>query len=232
MYKTLEADKLVLSLTGLHERIGERFPESGLRKVCAELIETGRHTALRATQLAAPNWPLRAAVGFVIAAGALAQVLAARFLHLEDVETNIGLLQSLEAAVNLLILFAGAVWFMMTLEERLKRQRTLDELHKLRSLAHIIDMHQLTKDPAILMDESRGPNMKKPDLLRYLDHCADMLALVGKLAALYAERVRDPVVIEAVTEIENLTTGLSRKVWQKITIVGGLQAAAPSSGAG
>jgi hypothetical protein len=36
-----------------------------------------------------------------------------------------------------------------------------------------------------------------------------MLALIGKLAALYAERMRDGVVIDAVNDIENLTTGLA-----------------------
>jgi hypothetical protein len=50
-----------------------------------------------------------------------------------------------------------------------------------------------------------------------------MLSLIGKLAALYADRMRDPVVIEAVTEIENLTTGLARKIWQKITLIGEIE---------
>ena len=31
--------------------------------------------------------------------------------------------------------------------------------------------------------------------------------------------VHDPVIIEAVTEIEDLTTNLSRKIWQKIMIL-------------
>jgi hypothetical protein len=31
--------------------------------------------------------------------------------------------------------------------------------------------------------------------------------------------VRDPVIIQAVNEIEELTTNLSRKIWQKIMIL-------------
>ena len=65
--------------------------------------------------------------------------------------------------------------------------------------------------------------MTKFELTRYLDYCAEMLALIGKLCALYAERVRDPVVIDAVTEIENLTTGLARKIWQKISVIGEIE---------
>jgi hypothetical protein len=158
----------------------------------------------------------------------IAQLAAARMLHLEEVETNLGLIQSLEAAVNLLILFGGAAWFLLTLEERFKRQRALDALHELRSLAHVIDMHQLTKDPTMLLGAPRTAasperTMTRFELTRYLDYCAEMLALIGKLAALYAERMRDSVVIEAVNDIENLTTDLARKIWQKIMIIGDLE---------
>jgi hypothetical protein len=50
-----------------------------------------------------------------------------------------------------------------------------------------------------------------------------MLALIGKLAALFADRTRDGVVIDAVNDIENLTNGLGRKIWQKITIISALE---------
>lgn len=224
MYKALDPVRIIETLSRLQGRINERFPNSGLSRVCGELVATADGLADRAQKLAAPNWPLRAGVSFIIVAGVAAQIAAAKFLHLEDIETNVGLLQSLEAAVNLLILFGGAGWFLITLEERLKRQRALDALHTLRSIAHVVDMHQLTKDPAALVQERAPPRaMSKFQLTRYLDYCAEMLALIGKLAALYAERMRDPVVIEAVTEIENLTTGLARKIWQKIAAIGELE---------
>ena len=71
------------------------------------------------------------------------------------------LVQGLEAAVNLLILFGGAIWFILTLEEREKRQRALDSLHRLRQLAHVIDMHQLTKDPSTLASISARPSPRR-----------------------------------------------------------------------
>jgi hypothetical protein len=64
-------------------------------------------------------------------------------------------------------------------------------------------------------------------LTRYLDYCSEMLALIGKLSALYAERMRDGVVIEAVNDMETLTTDLGRKIWQKITLIGVLEDRAP-----
>lgn len=224
MYQSLDPVRILETLERLRDRIDARFPNYGIGRVCRELIDTARRTSEKAARLAAPNWPLRAAVGLIIVVGVWAQFEAAELLHLEEVETNIGLLQSLEAAVNLLILFGGAAWFLLTLEERFKRQRALDALHQLRSMAHVIDMHQLTKDPTALLQERAPPRqMTKFELTRYLDYCAEMLSLIGKLAALYADRMRDPVVIEAVTEIENLTTGLARKIWQKITLIGEIE---------
>jgi hypothetical protein len=217
MYQSLDPVRIIETLEKLRARIEKRFPASGLSSVCNELTATARHTTQRAAEIASHNWPLRIGAGVIILAGLWALVSALRFFHLEDVETNVGLLQSLEAAVNLLILFGGATWFLVGLDDRLKRQRALDQLHTLRSLAHVVDMHQLTKDPHTQGDPAAlGPE----DLARYLDYCAEMLALIAKLAALYADRVRDPVVIDAVTEIENLTTGLARKIWQKITLIG------------
>lgn len=233
MYQSLDPARIIETLRKLQGRIEKRFPASGLGKVCAELLTTAETSSAEAAALSERNWPLRIAVGAIVVLGVVAQFAAAKFLHIEDVEANIGLLQSLEAAVNLLILFGGVLWFLMTLEERLKRRRALDALHVLRSMAHVIDMHQLTKDPVALVRERAPPRaMSKFELTRYLDYCAEMLALIGKLAALFAERMRDPVVIEAVTEIENLTTGLARKIWQKIAAIGEMEETSPPSAGG
>ncbi|MEJ0060188.1 MAG: hypothetical protein WDM79_11690 [Terricaulis sp.] len=229
MYQSLDPTRITATLEQLSARIGARFPNSGLSRVCAEVIDTARSTAMQAARLAEPHWGWRAAAGAVIALGLVAQIAAARFLHLRATEfTAPELAQGLEAAVNLLILFGGGVWFVLTLEERAKRREALDALHQLRSLAHVIDMHQLTKDPTVLLDHQRTEasperGMTKFQLTRYLDYCAEMLALIGKLAALYADRMRDGVVIEAVNDIENLTTDLARKIWQKIMIIGALE---------
>jgi hypothetical protein len=228
-YQHLRADRVLVTLERLQARIVARFPEAGLSRVCADLIDTARFCARDAARLSHPSYLWRAASVALIVAGVAAQVTAFRFLHVQSAEiTASDLLQGLEAAVNLLILFGGAVWFLLTLEERTKRRRALDALHRLRSLAHVIDMHQLTKDPTVLLDPQKTAasperTMTKFELTRYLDYSAEMLALTGKLAALYAERMRDSVVINAVNDIENLTAGLGRKIWQKITIIGALE---------
>ena len=42
---------------------------------------------------------------------------------------------------------------------------------------------------------------------------------MSKAAALCAEQSTDPVVLDTVSEIEVLTTGMSRKIWQKISLL-------------
>ena len=71
----------------------------------------------------------------------------------------------------------------------------------------------------VLLRGDAPRTMNREQLIRYLDCCADMLAMIGKLAALHAERMRDAVVMETVTEIESLTTDLARKIWHKIEVV-------------
>jgi hypothetical protein len=123
------------------------------------------------------------------------------------------------------VFFGLAVFFFMTVESRVKRRRALATLHQLRSLAHIVDMHQLTKDPERLMTQGTGfvPGISKPasgpDLAKYLDFCSELLSLISKIAALLVQRFDDGIVLAGVNEIEALATGLSGKIWQKITIL-------------
>lgn len=61
--------------------------------------------------------------------------------------------------------------------------------------------------------------MSAPELGRYLDYCSEMLSLTSKIAASFVGHFDDPVVLTTVNEIETLVTGLSGKIWQKITLL-------------
>jgi len=61
--------------------------------------------------------------------------------------------------------------------------------------------------------------MSVPELTRYLDYSTDMLSLTGKIAALYVQDFHDAVALSAVNEIELLTTSLSGKIWQKLSML-------------
>ncbi|MET0385097.1 MAG: hypothetical protein ABW321_04020, partial [Polyangiales bacterium] len=124
------------------------------------------------------------------------------------------------------LVFVGiAVYFLLGLELRRKRTRALNALHVLRSLAHIIDMHQLTKDPdrtfADRADTASSPkdSLNAFELTRYLDYCSELLAIVSKIAALYVQELADPATVSAASAVEELCVGLSRTIWQKIVIL-------------
>ena len=130
-----------------------------------------------------------------------------------------------ESLVNDIVFVAVAVYFLVALPDRLERRRLLRLLHRLRSLAHIIDMHQLTKDPDRLRpgwqstSQSVTVGLNRDEMESYLDYCSEMLSLVGKVAALCAEESQDAVVLETTSTIETLTTGMSRKIWAKISLL-------------
>jgi len=92
------------------------------------------------------------------------------------------------------------VLFLANVETHIRRRRTLSAIHELRSIAHIVDMHQLTKDPDQVLAEgaatASSPHrpMTRFELSRYLDYCAELLSLTSKVAALYVQDFQDPVV--------------------------------------
>jgi len=226
MFRTLNAGQIITTLEALQRRISERFPAASLAKVCAELILIAGESRARTARLARPDYGLRIAIWLVIAGGLVLLALAGGSLEVKREGTNLyGLLQGIESGFNIIVLAGAAVFFLATLETRLKRRVAMDGLHELRSIVHVIDMHQLTKDPTTLTAGARATESSPPrtmsayDLGRYLDYCSEMLSLIAKVAALYAQSSKDPVVVEAASDIGQITTNLSNKIWQKITLV-------------
>jgi hypothetical protein len=43
--------------------------------------------------------------------------------------------------------------------------------------------------------------------------------VIIKSAAIYGQGFHDPIFLDAVDDVENLSAGFSRKIWQKITIL-------------
>jgi hypothetical protein len=230
--RILDAGKIVDTVERLRRRIAAQFPDSSLASVCGSLNDVARVTAMRAAGLAEPYRALRLLAIVVVAAGLAAQIYLAEIIDWSGIlkrASPVEIAQGLNAMVNLLLLAFAGLWFVLTLEARWKRRRVFAYLYEFRSLAHIIDMHQLTKDPRVVLSAdvqpaaASGRRMSAPELSRYLDYCTEMLALIAKLAALYAERTQDREVTDAVNEIEDLTSSLGRKIWQKITNLSQLQ---------
>ena len=123
---------------------------------------------------------------------ALVAMLAIEASSLKTPDELAETMQGVDAGVNLIIVLGGAAFFLATLEMRWKRDRALKALHELRSIIHVIDMHQLTKDPSMLGRSARAArrtgrltpfNDPLPRLLLG-DFVAD-----GQVAALYAQKL-------------------------------------------
>ncbi|NUM55638.1 MAG: hypothetical protein HUU46_18505 [Candidatus Hydrogenedentes bacterium] len=225
MYRRLRTTGIAATAEQLRLRIGERFPDSGLSKVAAELTDIAKNAEARAAEIVKPIVWLRYAVFVFIAIMLVACVIM--FVRLRP---HVGpfdiaqFVQILDGAMNVAVLSGGAIFSLVTIENRVRRSRALRAAHELRALAHVIDMHQLTKDPDRIIGAeptAHSPNVKLTPaaLARYLNYCSEMLSLTGKIGAFYVQDFDDSVALDAVTELEDLTTGLSQKIWQKIMIV-------------
>lgn len=227
MYTELKLGQVEQTLQTLQRRISERFPDSGLADVAAELCRIASETGPVVEQLKRPNRIVRGLVGvavvvLLVLSGGLFALVGSMSV---DVDGLGSMLQAIESAAQDLIFLGVAVYFLITVEGRLKRRTALKGLRQLRAIVHIVDMHQLTKDPEHLLApanrtaSSPARQFSRFELSRYLDYCTELLSLSSKLAATYAQTMNDPVVLAAVNDIEILASNLSSKVWQKIVIL-------------
>ena len=225
----LAADHVGTTVAQLERRIHARFGERGLTKAVRDLgqlvdrvqTEAGEsHVRLRRTTLAA-----RATSITIVAATLFALVFSLRSAVIEGLAHTADWVPLVESVVNELVFAAIAVLFLWAMPERLERRALLRLLHRLRSLAHVIDMHQLSKDPEqvsptyVPTAESARHGLDADQMYHYLNYCSEMLSLTAKTAALCAEHSTDGVVLETISTIETLTTELSNKIWQKISLL-------------
>jgi hypothetical protein len=225
-YAELRGAEILATIQKLQQRIVARFPGSGLSRISIDLGALAESAEHEIAWLRKPLWLARfgaisGILGIAAIAGGLGFAAISRPL---DMGALSEFLQGVEAAANGVILLAVGAFFMLTLEIRLKRRAVLKALYRLRSVIHVVDMHQLTKDPEFVASRGRpGDRVREPltrfQMVRYLDYCSELFALTSKVAALYSQRMNDAVVVAAVNEIESLAATLSQKVWQKITIL-------------
>lgn len=213
----------------LERRIRARFGERGLTKAARDLARlvvcVEDEAAVSRARLRRMTVTARTAGIVIIAATLIALVISLRSAVINGLARTTDWVPLVESVVNDLVFAAIAVVFLWAFPERLERRSLLRLLHRLRSLAHVIDMHQLSKDPEqvspsyVPTAESVTHGLNADQLHHYLNYCSEMLSLTAKTAALCAEHSTDSVVLETVSYIETLTTELSNKIWQKISLL-------------
>ena len=225
----LGAGHVGATVTQLERRIHARFGDRGLTKAARDLgnlvtlVEAEAAQSrlrLRRTTLAA-----RTASVVIIVATLAALAFSLRSAVIDGLAHTADWVPLVESVINDLVFAAIAVVFLWAFPERLERRALLRLLHRLRSFTHVVDMHQLSKDPEQVNPaytptaESVRHGLDAEQLHHYLAYCSEMLSLTAKTAALCAEHSTDGVVLETVSYIETLTTELSNKIWQKISLL-------------
>jgi hypothetical protein len=194
----LDALQLEATLAHWERRIVERDPGAPLASLCGELRQIVRNAPLRTREWTLPHVGLRIVIALLcllIACGAIVTLLRLGMpLKVDDFAQ---LVQAIESGMNDIVYVAIAIFLLLLLETRWKRRRALAALHALRLLAHRIDS-SLSGDPEAPAGGDR------------LERSAgnEMLATVGKIAALYSEKCDDAVVLHAAGEIQMLVLAL------------------------
>ena len=225
-YQRLRAEPVKATVDRVQTRITARFPDRNLRLVAGELSSAVDELLIRPQTrwyglLRVASRIGMAVLGLVLVVGVIL-LFSAPTPQANNAWTWITIAES---SINDVVFAGIAIYFLWQLPDRVQRNHDLHSLHRLRSLAHVIDMHQLTKDPERFRadfrptDESVDIQMTPAELGNYLDYCSELLSLVSKTAALFAEDTTDQTVLSTVEGLESLTTGMSRKIWQKIALL-------------
>lgn len=221
----LDAQCISKTVEILRLRIQDRFPDSGLFKVCSHLVDVAKQTRLTIRSIGSPIWSMRmVAILVIVSMVGFVGWLVVTLRHDASTTFEEGI-QIAEAATNLFIFFAIAMFWLWTSELKMRRARVIRAINRLREIAHVIDMHQLTKDPdsafqqSVPTEHSPQRKMTPYELNRYLDYCSEMLSLIAKLGYLYISKFDDSDANQSAVELESLCSGLSRKIWQKIMVL-------------
>lgn len=223
-YREIDPTKLILTISKMADRVEEQFPSSGLSAVANEVAAVAEGTVARVAEIKKPRIGLRIAVGVMVLLVVSGPLLFSFLLSFSEEVNNLGdFLEATDAGLHMLLVLAGGIFFLVGMENRMRRNHALEALAEFRSLAHLVDLHQINKDPGldlVVAPEHDTRTVRSDEALAsYLDFSGDLLSIVGKLAAFYAQNLSDRVVLDAVNEIETLTSSLSNKLWLKILVL-------------
>ena len=223
MFKNLDIDKVTAAIELLRLRVQERFPTANLLNVCNELKELSNNAKANIQHLNKPYVYFRIIFSFLIILTIVLITYTIWHISSQDLPSNFqSFIATSEALMNELVMIGAAFYFIGKFENSLKQKKILYALQELRTIIHVIDLHQLTKDPAPILqnnsEHSPERALSKSELNSYLDYCSEMLSLTSKVAATYGFNCNDQIVLETIHNIEVLSGTLSNKIWQKITI--------------
>jgi hypothetical protein len=221
-FVTATASKLV-------SRIDVRFGECELKRLATLVAATANNSHRRLNRPYRSGLVVKLLVWPGVFAALVGLVYGLSWLKLKvEVNSALDFVQGLDALLGIMVMLGAASWFFLTLGSRLVRRKLTKAVQELRALAHMVDLVQLDKDPDRLNWKSSeatplSPSLGKANtaflLGRYLDYCAELLSLIGKIGALYSEQVTDTTVLGELAELEKLTNQYRDNIGTKMSSI-------------
>jgi hypothetical protein len=208
----LDAGKIEETAKNLADDINVRLSGTNLAGLAEELAGLAVATEERARQARRPFLAVRALSALAISLVLLGLWYLARHIHTRwEFGTINNVFDALNTGFNLLVLLAGALWFCVTLEARIKRKEALGFIEELREFVHAIDVTQLHYTPNLYRSRQGAPPGAPAIDETYLLNCTQMLAVISNLAPLYTRGATGDSILRAASEVQMLAMAISTK---------------------
>lgn len=204
----------------LRKEIVSKLPGSTLAKLSEELESLARQSNERILSFTRPVYKIRIFSFLAILAAVFFPVWALNHIDTSwKFETVTDLFEALDAGFNLIVLLAGALWFLYSLEATSRRKRALQSIRELRQFIHTIDRTQMYYTPDLYKPDSHLSHSTVKLDFSYLLFCAQMLGIIGNLSALYTQADSSDSLWTAASDTETLANSLASKLASKAEVI-------------
>ena len=210
-------DRIYHSIIHLQNQIDLQFPDRGLSSTVQDLGNEAKAASDLSNKVGGSHtkaWFLNITVpilAFIITLSA-----ALYYLNVEDKEAFNGF-DDIDGLINLIFLSVVIGVLIRQTVKLLRRTSAMKQLHRVRTLIHILDMKQQNKK-SYGTSFTNQKALSTRDNILYLDDCSQAVVLAGKVAALLIEDYDDSLVIATVSEIDALCNGITNRIWLKIQV--------------
>jgi hypothetical protein len=225
--RRLDSREVIETAKNLADDINARFAGSQLASLSHDLALLANATEERGRQAHRPFLVIRTLSALAIGLVLLGLWYLASHIHAKwGLSTVNDVMGAVNTGFNLLVLLAGALWFLATLEVRIKRKKALGFIEELREFVHVVDITQLHHTPEFYaLAKGTGGDTGRVALDEsYLFHSTQMLGVISNLAQLYTRGATGDSVLRAASEVQMLALATASKHLAKAEAVGRMKA--------
>ena len=212
----LNPARIIETAENLARDIGEKLPVSSLAGLAVELAHIAHATVERTQQARRPIYAIRVLSFLAISTSLLGLCYLLDHIHARwEFGTIAEVFDATDAGFNLLVLLAGALWFLITIENRIKRKKALEFIEELREFIHVIDVTQLFYTPLVYNSDPAAARTSVTFDYTYFLFCTQMLAVISNLAPLYTRGAAGDSILRAASDVEMLANAITTKLLSK-----------------